>query len=197
MYGMYMSSWATRHLGWFCVPPVVLLAFAQNAGRPPIKFADVTESSKVRFLHRSSATSQKYLIESMSGGTAVFDYNGDGLLDIFLVNGAQLTDPMAQRRLPDKVAEAFWNRLYRNNGDGTFTDVTNSAGVRGSGYGMGVAAGDYDNDGRMDFYVTSFGRNTLYHNNGDGTFTDVTVDAGVGAADGQPEPCSLTTIATG
>src|SRR5689334_18956633 len=90
MYGMYMSSWATRYLGWICVPPLVLLAFAQDAARPPMRFADVTESSKVRFLHRSSPTSQKYLIESMSGGTAVFDYNGDGLLDIFFVNGAQL-----------------------------------------------------------------------------------------------------------
>ena len=87
---------------------------------------------------------------------------------------------MAEGRLPDKTAEAFWNRLYRNNGDGTFTDVTEKAGVRGAGYGMGVAAADYDNDGRTDFYVTGFGRNTLYHNNGDGTFTDVTVEAGVG-----------------
>ena len=148
--------------------------------RRRITFADVSARSKVRFLHRSSATSQKYLIESMSGGVAVFDYNGDGLLDVFFVNGAQLADPMAEGRMPDKTAEAFWNRLYRNNGDGTFTDVTEKAGVRGSGYGMGVAAADYDNDGRTDFYVTSFGRNTLYHNNGDGTFTDVTVEAGVG-----------------
>src|SRR5260221_5443789 len=80
---------------------------------------------------------------------------------------------------PDKSAPRFWNRLYRNNGDGTFTDVTERAGVRGSGYGMGVAAADYDNDGHTDLYVTNLKGNILYHNNGNGTFTDVTAQAGV------------------
>src|SRR6266852_8762760 len=123
-------SWAARQLTWVCVPPLVLLAFAQNAALPPTTFADVSERSQVRFLHRSSATSQKYLIESMSGGAAVFDYDGDGLLDIFFVNGAQIDDPMPERKQPDKTPEQYWNRLYRNNGDGTFTDVTAKAGVQ-------------------------------------------------------------------
>ena len=142
-------------------------------------FAEVTDASGVHFVHHASPTSRKYLIESMTGGVAVFDYNDDGLLDIFLVNGAALRDPMPAGGQPDKSDPRFWNRLYRNNGDGTFTDVTAAAGVRGSGYGMGVAAADYDNDGHTDLYVTSVNGNTLYHNNGDGTFTDVTEKAGV------------------
>lgn len=150
-----------------------------DAGAPPALFADATERSKIGFIHRSSATSRKYLIESMSGGAAVFDYNGDGLLDIFLVNGALLKDPMPSGARPDKSDPRFWNRLYRNNGDGTYTDVTIQAGVRGSSYDMGAAVGDYDNDGRPDLYVTGLDHNNLYHNNGDGTFTDVTQAAGV------------------
>jgi hypothetical protein len=167
-----------RQIAWF-----VLLAALQGqpgGAPPPIVFEDVTERSKVRFLHRSSATSQKYLIESMPGGVGVLDYDGDGLPDIFFVNGARIDDPMPEGKLPDKSSPAYWNRLFRNNGDGTFSDVTEEAGVQGAGYGMGVAVGDYDNDGKPDLYVTSYGRNTLYHNNGDGTFTDVTGQAGVG-----------------
>jgi len=95
------------------------------------------------------------------------------------VNGAALTDPMTAGGQPDKSDPRFWNRPYRNNGDGTFTDVTAAAGVRGSGYGMGVAAADYDNDGYTDLYVTGVNGNTLYHNNGDGAFTDVTEKGGV------------------
>ena len=142
-------------------------------------FEDVTRRAHIDFRHQSSPTSQKYLIESMSGGVAVLDYNGDGLLDLFFVNGAALQDPMPPGARPDKSAPRFWNRLYRNNGDGTFTDVTAQAGVAGRGYGMGVAAADYDNDGRTDLYVTNLDGNILYHNNGDGTFSDVTAEAGV------------------
>ena len=115
----------------------------------------------------------------MVGGVAMLDYNKDGHLDLYFVNGAALADPMTAGQQPDKRDPRFWNRLYRNNGNGTFTDVTEAAGVRGHSYGMGVAVGDYDNDGWPDLYVTNIGRNILYHNNGNGTFTDVTEKAGV------------------
>jgi len=114
----------------------------------------------------------------MGGGVALLDYNNDGLLDVFLVNGGKLdTSPgNFARRDP-----AYWNRLYRQNRDGTFTDVTREAGLSaiGNSYGMGVAVGDYNNDGFADIYVTNYGDNVLYRNNGDGTFTDITGEAGV------------------
>jgi hypothetical protein len=143
------------------------------------RFRDVTAASGVNLRNESSATSQKYLIESMVGGAGLIDYDGDGWLDVYFVNGAKLEDPMAAGKAPDKSDPRFWNRLFRNNRDGTFTDVTEKAGVRGHSYGMGVAVADYDNDGFPDLYVTNLGRNILYHNNGDGTFTDVTDKAGV------------------
>ena len=121
----------------------------------------------------------------MTGGVAVFDYDNDGLLDIFLTNGAEI--PSLNKSDP-----GFYNRLFRNNGDGTFTDVTEKAGLAGVGYSMGVAAGDYDNDGCVDLYVTGFNRNQLFHNNGDGTFTDVTDKSGVaGMVPGQGKPWSV------
>jgi enediyne biosynthesis protein E4 len=115
----------------------------------------------------------------MGAGVAMFDYNNDGFLDLFFVNGASLRDPMEPGGKPAKSDPRFWNRLFRNNGDGTFVDVTEAAGLRGEGYGMGVATGDYNNDGLVDLFVTSLGRNGLYRNNGDGTFSDVTDHAGV------------------
>ena len=136
------------------------------------------------FTLRNSPTSQKYLIETMPGGVALFDYNNDGLLDIFLVNGGRVTDPMAMPEDFDRHDPLYWNRLYRQNKDGSFTDVTQQAGLANAGdgnYGMGVAVGDYDNDGYPDLYVTNYGKNVLYHNNGDGTFTDVTAKAKVAA----------------
>ena len=145
-------------------------------------FTDVTAGSGIHFRNQASPTAQKYLPEAMVGGVAMLDYNGDGLLDIFFVNGAAIADPMPADRTPDKFEERYWNRLYRNNGDGTFTDVTAEAGVRGNAFGMGVAVGDFDNDGRPDLYVTNLGRNNLYHNNGDGTFTDIAAQAGVTAS---------------
>lgn len=138
----------------------------------------------VDFVLRNSPTSRKYLIETMPGGVALLDYNNDGLLDIFLVNGGHVRDPMRSPFSFDREDPAYWNRLYRQNKDGTFTDVTQRAGLANAGdtnYGMGVAVGDYDNDGYPDIYVTNYGKNILYHNNGDGTFTDVTAKAGVAA----------------
>ncbi|MDQ6707632.1 MAG: VCBS repeat-containing protein, partial [Acidobacteriota bacterium] len=160
------------------------------AGQTPAPgFVDVTAQSGVNFRCSASHTSQKYLIESMVGGVAMFDSTGDGNLDLFFVNGAALQDPMAAGKMPDKSDPRYWNRLYRNNSDGTFIDVTEKAGVRGHSFGMGVAAGDYDNDGHQDLYVTNYGRNILYHNNGDGTFTDVTEKAGVGAGGWSASAC--------
>jgi len=135
----------------------------------------------IDFTLQNSPTPQKYLIETMPGGVALLDYNNDGLLDVFLVNGGRV-DPTHPENF-DRHDPRYWNRLYRQNQDGSFTDVTEQAGLANAGdgnYGMGVAVGDYDNDGYPDLYVTSYGKNILYHNNGNGTFTDVTAKAGVG-----------------
>jgi hypothetical protein len=139
----------------------------------PIQFENIIEGSKIRFKLRNSVSPQRYTFETMTGGVALFDYNNDGLLDIFFTNGAAIPSL-------EKSDASYFNRLFRNNGDGTFTDVTEKAGLQGVGYSMGVAAGDYDNDGFVDLYVTGVNRNQLFHNNGDGTFTDVTEKAGVG-----------------
>lgn len=151
---------------------------------PPLadKFTDVTSTVGVHFNNIASHTPKKYLIETMGSGVALFDYDNDGRLDIFLVNGAPLTDPTPKGSVPQKTGPQYWNRLYHQKPDGTFEDVTEKAGLRGAGYGMGVAVGDYDNDGFEDLYVTAYGGNKLYHNNGDGTFADVTEKAGVGGS---------------
>jgi enediyne biosynthesis protein E4 len=136
----------------------------------------------IDFILQNSPTPQKHLIETMPGGVALLDYNNDGLLDIFFVNGGRLTSPLPTPDDFDRHDPRYWNRLYRQNKDGSFTDVTEQAGLANAGdgnYGMGVAVGDYDNDGYPDLYVTSYGKNILYHNNRDGTFTDVTAKAGV------------------
>jgi len=144
-----------------------------------VRYTDITEPSKIRFQALNSATPNKYLIETMIGGVGVLDYDGDGWLDIFFVNGARLKDPQPDGEELDKASPEFWNRLYRNNHDGTFTDVTEKAGLKGKGYGNGVAVGDYNNDGYPDILVTNYGPCILYRNNGNGTFTDVTAEAGL------------------
>jgi hypothetical protein len=149
---------------------------------PEVRFTDATTVLGIDFTHQSSATSSKYLLETMAGGVALLDYDNDSRLDIFLTNGAQLGDPMPSGARPDKADSRFWNRLYRQKEDGTFEDMTEKAGLTGlpqNQYGMGAAVGDYDNDGFPDLYVTNYGTNTLYRNNGDGTFRDVTERAGV------------------
>jgi hypothetical protein len=146
---------------------------AKKAVASAIQFENVIEQSKIKFTLKNSVSPQRYTFETMAGGVALFDYNNDGLLDIFFTNGAAIPSL-------EKSDASYSNRLFRNNGDGTFTDVTEKAGLKGIGYSMGVAAGDYDNDGFVDLYVTGVNRNQLFHNNGDGTFTDVTEKAGVG-----------------
>jgi hypothetical protein len=145
----------------------------------PVTFTNIAASSGITFKHAACSTSQKYLLETMGGGVALLDCDNDGRLDLFFTNGASLDDPMPKDAVPDKREPRFWNRLYRQRTDGGFEDVTERAGLKGEGYSMGVAAGDYDNDGFTDLYVTAYGGNNLYRNNGDGTFADVTRRAGV------------------
>jgi enediyne biosynthesis protein E4 len=168
---------------WLAAAGMVFLSF-EAASVNEVRFTDITQVVKVDFKDENSATSDKYLVETMGGGVALLDYDNDGRLDIFFVNGAKIDDPMPERKAPDKSDSKFWNRLYHQNADGTFTDVTEKAGLTGipqNRYGMGVAVGDYDNDGFEDVYVTNYDGNTLYHNNGNGTFSDVTKKAGVAA----------------
>jgi hypothetical protein len=160
----------------FIVVLIVLGAgtlLAGSATTGPIVFEEIAERSGLTFVSDSSPTPNKNQPETMVAGVALFDYDNDGYLDVYVVNGAAI--PTLQKESPK-----YWNRLYHNNHNGTFTDVTEKAGVAGAGFAMGVTIGDYDNDGWPDIYIVSTGKNQLFHNNGDGTFTDVTDKAGVG-----------------
>ena len=143
----------------------------------PIRFA----YQAIDFTLESSETPQRHAPETMGGGVAVFDYDNDGDLDIYFTNGADI-------RTLEKDSPKYSNRLFANDGKGTFTDVTQKAGVGGTGYDVGVAIGDFDNDGYKDIFVGGVRRNTLYHNNRDGTFSDVSVKAGLNAPDAQYGP---------
>ena len=172
-----------RFLRLLCFPVFIIAAAS-----PEAPFTDVTTAVGIDFKHENSATSSKYLVETMGGGVAMLDYDRDGRLDLFFTNGANIGDPMPDGKLPDKSDRKFWNRLYRQREDGTFVDVTEQAGLTGmpqNYYGMGVAVGDYDNDGFEDLYVTNYGANTLYHNNRNGTFTDASSKAGVANSSGK------------
>ena len=150
----------------------------RSAGGPapvPEDFVDATPGSGIDFRHVAFQTPKKYMLEIMGSGVALLDYDNDGRLDVFLVNGAPIADPTPLGTIPRKTSPEHWHRLYRQTPGGRFEDVTKKAGVQGVGYGLGAAAGDYDNDGNPDLYVTEYGGgNLLYHNNGNGTFTDVT-----------------------
>ncbi len=143
----------------------------------PIEF----ELRKMPFQLENGVTPAKNIPETMLGGVGIFDYNGDGRPDIFFTNGANVATLK-------KDSPKFRNRLFRNDGNGVFTDVTDNAGLSGSGYDIGVAIGDYDNDGHPDLFVAGVHHSTLYHNNGDGTFTDVTLRSGLDAALNRPDP---------
>jgi enediyne biosynthesis protein E4 len=147
-----------------------------TATAPPIRFREVASQAGISFVLENNPTEQKRMIETMPGGIAVFDYDGDGLTDIYFTNGADV--PSLQKSSPK-----FHNRLYRNEGNMRFRDVTDRAGVAGEGYSMGAAAADYDNDGRTDLFVAGVNRNILYHNLGDGRFEDITAKAGISSGE--------------
>lgn len=146
-----------------------------EADRGEMRFEEIASRSGLQFTTRNCPTAFKNQPETMVAGAAMLDYDGDGYLDIYLVNGAAMPSLV-------KESPAYWNRLFRNNRDGSFTDVTEKAGVAGKGYGMGVAVGDYDNDGWPDIFLANVTGNQLLRNNGDGTFTDVTERAGISGA---------------
>jgi enediyne biosynthesis protein E4 len=176
------SRWLTlTGIGLFCGAAALLSlpsrAASVESPKPAIHFT----FQPIAFSLDSDETPQRHAPETMAGGVAVFDYNNDGNLDVFFTNGGDISSLK-------KTSPKYWNRLFRNNGNGTFADVTEKAGLVGSGYDTGVAIGDYDNDGYEDIFVAGVYRNTLYHNNGDGTFTDVTEKAGLTHPDKQYGP---------
>ncbi len=170
-----MDTRRLLHMLWIAGAASYFVSNIAAAQQPPTGwFTNIAPRSTFVYKTNNDYTGRKYFPQPMSGGVAIFDYDNDGLMDIYLTNGAKL--PELQ-----KTDSAYYNTLLRNKGDGTFEDVTTKAGLAGkeTGYAFGVAAGDYDNDGQEDLFVASAGRNTLYHNNGDGTFTDVTAGSGL------------------
>ena len=168
------SGWKRFCCGSAAAVASLLIAWTAH-GQSPIVLCSVTPETGIRFRHTDGSSGRRYIAENMTAGLALFDYNGDGRIDVYLVNGAPL--PGAD------VDVAPRNALYRNDGGWRFTEVTDEAGVGDPGHGLGAAAADYDNDGDQDLYLSNFGPNVLYRNNGDGTFADVTAQAGVANGD--------------
>jgi hypothetical protein len=171
--------------GFFVLVPALLLSCKSSPPHQPPLFADVAKETGIDFWQYSGATGEYLLPEMVGSGAALIDYDNDGDMDVFLVQGYP-TDSQGKALVPLPPGWKPGNRLFRNNlnpsGKLTFTDVTESAGLGHADKGMGVAAGDYDNDGYTDLYVTNYDHNILYHNNGNGTFTDVTAMAGVASS---------------
>ena len=162
----------------------ILLTSAALAQNPPgkpdtIRFEDATAKSGVNFTHSFGAAKLGSLLESTGGGCVWFDYNNDGLPDLYVVSGKPLGEGIHPYPLKAQPAVPPHNHLFKNNGDGTFIDVTDQAGVAANIFGMAAIAADFDNDGFVDLFVTGYGQAILFHNNGDGTFTDVTKKAGI------------------
>jgi hypothetical protein len=188
---MFLSRFVTSERRWICALPAAILGIVTTScshrdthpvkETPPqvvsssIQLQDVTRDTGITFVHTDGHSGQHYIMETVTCGLALFDYDNDGWIDIYFVNGAPLQGT--------KVDKPPTNALYRNEGDWRFRDVTAEAGVGETGFGMGIAVADFDNDGDLDIYVNNYGPNVLYRNEGDGTFTDVTIPAGVGAGD--------------
>jgi hypothetical protein len=175
---VWLAAWATA-AAQSSTPAAQRAEPAPTQATVPGKFVDITEKAGVHFQHQALHTTRKYLLETMGSGVALFDCDNDGRLDLFLANGAPYTDPTPPGFVPQKSSPQDWNRMFHQKADGTFEDITEKSGLKGVGYGMGVAVADYDNDGYEDLFVTAYGSNRLYHNNGDCTFTDVTEKAGL------------------
>jgi hypothetical protein len=155
-----------------CIGVSLCLCVSASIVPSSIRFRDVAKDGGISFVLENSPTERKHLIETMPGGIAVFDFDGDGRPDIYFTNGAEIPSL-------EKTAGKYWNRLYRNEGGMKFRDVTEEASVKGAGYSMGAAAADFDNDGHTDLFVAGVNRNTLYRNLGNGKFEDVTQKAGI------------------
>lgn len=164
----------TQYVPAFWLISFLLYVSFANTTQSNITFINIAADAGLDFEHTDGKSDMRLFNEYLGAGGGVFDYNDDGHLDIYLVNGVPQTDQSKEAQLPIPA-----NALYHNNGDGTFSNVTSSAGVGDTGYGVGCAVGDFDNDGDLDLYVTNFGPNVFYRNNGDGTFVEVSVNAGV------------------
>ena len=167
-----IGSWSSHAVAWWATLAGLLLPASSARGeQAPIVLRDVTAETGITFRHTDGGSGQHYIVETVASGMATVDYDGDGRIDVYFLNGA----PLKGTRMDSPPK----NALYRNLGNWRFSDVTEQAGVGDTGYGLGVTAGDYDNDGDQDLYLNNFGPNVLYRNNGDGTFTDATQHAGV------------------
>lgn len=182
--GIFMGFSPGGRFGFACLHGVALAILLFSSAllaqsSPAIRFEDATAKSGIQFTHNFGAQDLGSLLESTGGGCVWFDYNNDGLPDLYVVSGKPLGEGMHPYPLRTPLATPPHNHLYKNNGDGTFTDVTDKAGVTANIYGMAAIAADFDNDGYTDLFVTGYGRTILYHNNGDGTFTNVAPRLGV------------------
>ena len=168
----YIQKYRWRFRQWFSAVLVSLCVVSQICTGSSIVLRDVTKDTGITFRHTDGSIGNHYVMETVTAGLALFDYDNDGDIDIYFLNGAALKG--SKLKTPPK------NALYRNEGGWKFNDVTKEAGVGDRNYGLGVAVGDYDNDGDLDIYLNNHGPNVLYRNNGNGTFSDVTNQAGVG-----------------